>query len=851
VDATAVSQIIARGEGVPARLADLVRRVARGEKVSASPISAREVVVDRMARLTSSQRRLLFVIALIDRPCERDLAGAAAHLPAAAVNDTVDALREEDLVTLRADGRFEIGAETSGAALELAGPSTRAFLSGWIADELASRSRPAGELARFYAAAGQSRMAFEKSRLAAFDALALGAVPEATHHLQVARSFAPSAEDEAAIESMLNAVGAGLRQIPLSRTDASRTDRAPADPASAAPSQPPGRIAALFPHWRMLLGAAVATLTISAIILADRSRTASTVAGLPTTDTLIVAEDDAHRILRTVTGDMTRGFVISARHATAPGNPAWIDSLTRSWTNPMTAPRGQRVALERVTAAGSDLLIVGADRRDTTAVAVDVGDAHALGWSPDGRWLLASLAPSRGSFDAQLVAFHDNGVGVDRRAIDAAPGRSVVEAAWSPDGTRIAWVSRVGVERQLEVFVSDADGRNVRNVSRHPADDQHIAWSPDGRLLAFTSARDGNAELYALSFLETRLWRLTFDAAQDDAARFSSDSRLVAFESTRGGAAAVYVMPALGGDVRRVQSAANLSVVRWIGRPSRYIDRVLVEQPQRVRRGDTGSLRLLAFDQFDEPIDAAGAQWRVLDSLSLTRVSDPDSDELTVVARSDGIARIAGSVGGWRGDTALVALGNGTIALLQGEQPGFWRMLGAPRPVVAGEGVVLLSDREWDSGILSRRAIPLTPGLVLQTSLTAPTRDSHDPAATVSIALVAPEDSGNIDVQAPQFLRQASLSWNAEAGRFIYAVGREVFSELAASVATDGSALPIRMRIEADSTMSFHVGGQLRWRSSLRVLSHRHAARAQVWISSRATGDRVRVRNATIRLEPR
>lgn len=127
----------------------------------------------------------------------------------------------------------------------------------------------------------------------------------------------------------------------------------------------------------------------------------------------------------------------------------------------------------------------------------------------------------------------------------------------------------------------------------------------------------------------------------------------------------------------------------------------------------------------------------------------------------------------------------------------------------------------------------------------------RDPAASVSVAFVAPEDTSTIDAEAPQFLRYASLSWNAESRRLIYAVGREFFSDTTAMPATeDGLRLPIQLRVEPDSTLSFRVAGQQRWRSSLRVISARQSARAQVWISSRATGDRARLSNAAVRIEP-
>ena len=841
--------LVARAGGIPSRLAELVKRVQRGERIETAPVSMRESIVDRVSRLTSVQRRLLFVIALIGRPTPASVAGAAAHLPDAAVDDALRALAAEGLVERTPDGSVDVDDATARASLEIAGASTRAFLSGWIADELSSRKAPPGELARFYAAAGQARPAMEKSRLAAFAALAVGAVPEATHHLQVARRFAATPDEVAAVESLLNAIGAGHRQIGLTAQPIRPNRERPAsEPARHHASGRDSRVRELFPNWRLLLGGAIATLVITSLVLADRGRTSVAATNLPTSDTLLVAEDNAQGILRVVTGDMSRGFVVSSQRVESSGIPAWIDSVPRPFTHPITDPRGQHVALERVTPTGSDLLVISADRRDTTPLVTNAGDARALGWSPDGRWLLASVA-GIGQFDAHLVAFSDFGDRVAQRVIDAAARRSVTEAAWSPDGTRIAWVARVGEERQLEVFVADADGAGQRNISRDPADDQHIRWSPDGRLLAFTSTRDGNAELYAQSFTEAHLWRLTFDPAQDDAAHFSSDGRLVAFESTRGGSAAVYVMPALGGEARRVQSPVTVAVARWAGRGARYVDRVLVEQPLRVARGDTAALRLTALDQFDEPLSISGAEWRLLDSSLATGALDSTEGVLRIVARGQGVARVAASLGGWRFDTALVAVGSGVVPLIRGTRAQYWRPLGVPRPALTDSTVTLLADREWDSGVLSRDVVPLLPGLVLQASLRLP-GESADPSASVNMAFVAPEDSSALDFDAPQFLRYASIGWNAQSRRFVYAVGREFFSEPASGIVAAGSSLNVQLRIEDDSTVSFRLGGRERWRSSLKILATRQSARGQIWISARATGAGAQLSNIGVRIEP-
>lgn len=854
VPAHTVTRVVDAAGGVPARLNELLRRAMSGEDPSPLPVSVRTLIGERLQRLSSAQRRFLLVLAMVGRPMHQHVAANAAHVSTRAAGDMVEALVVAGLARTD-DERVSATELASEVVLDSAEPATRSFLAGWIADALAAEPDPAAaELARFLSLAGLPERAFEHARRAAFDALAIGAVAEATQYLQAARTLAIEPDQQREIASYLAALGSGQRLL-------ADPGGSTAQPPQATPPGPPlhasGQVDVPtwqrhFPNWRFLLGGAIATLVISAAVLAPRPPDEPI--GRAVADTLVVSEGEGSATRRLVTGDIGSGFTVSGPISLT--EPAWLDSLGRPWADAIPSPNGQYVAASLVRGDGSHLLLISADRRDTSIIADGPGEAKALGWSPDSRWLLFSRsgnASSSTEFDNDLHAYPLRDPS-RVRLVDGSPQRAIVEAAWSPDGSRIAWVARVGAERQREVYVSLADGTDAQNVSRHPADDFHIAWSGDGALLAFTSMRDGNAELYALGVDEGRLWRLTRDPAQDDRAAYSTSGRVVAFESTRGGVAGTYVMPALGGEPRRIGGSDVLSVVGWRGGPPRYLDRVRIRTDVVPASGDSATVTVLGLDQQGDSIGVAAVRWEILDPSIATLASAPDSGgtQRVVVGQRPGIARLVASVGEWRFDTAFVRVGTQPIALMTLEPEPTrmreWQVVGSPQPavtIIGGHPLLSLNaDREWDSGVLSRSAFPLAPSLEFAALLMLP-RTVRDPATSVSMALVAPEADDALDHDAPQFLSYASFTWSAEPRRFVFAVGREVHVESARD--SPGAEVDVRLRVEPDSTVTFIVNGAPRWRSALRVITPRQGGEAHAWIGGRATSAAA-IRTASVSL---
>jgi Tol biopolymer transport system component len=101
-----------------------------------------------------------------------------------------------------------------------------------------------------------------------------------------------------------------------------------------------------------------------------------------------------------------------------------------------------------------------------------------LSVSPDGRRLV--FAAGLGVNGFRLAVMNADGSG--RRDLGTGDPSSV---AWSPDGKRIAFASLYG-----RLFVMDADGNGRRRLTGGDGD-SNPAWSPDGNRLAFVREFDG------------------------------------------------------------------------------------------------------------------------------------------------------------------------------------------------------------------------------------------------------------------------------------------------------------------------------------------------------------------------
>jgi Tol biopolymer transport system component len=84
-----------------------------------------------------------------------------------------------------------------------------------------------------------------------------------------------------------------------------------------------------------------------------------------------------------------------------------------------------------------------------------------------------------------------------------------------------------------DIFEADLDGSNLRRLTTEYGYDAEGAYSPDGKLIAFCSTRDGDPDLYVMNADGTDARQLTDAPGYDGGPFISPDGQWVVFRSDR------------------------------------------------------------------------------------------------------------------------------------------------------------------------------------------------------------------------------------------------------------------------------------------------------------------------------
>lgn len=160
--------------------------------------------------------------------------------------------------------------------------------------------------------------------------------------------------------------------------------------------------------------------------------------------------------------------------------------------DPAVSPDGRMIAFASSRDGDSEVYVMDADGSGQRRLTAFYRDDWAPRWSPDGQ-TIAFLSNREGADRIFLV--RADGTGLRRlNAADTTRTGQEADLAWSPDGARIAhaWHPRPGESRIRIVDVRTGAAREIAGVDGA----SQPAWSPDGRLLAFTAGTAAAADLW-------------------------------------------------------------------------------------------------------------------------------------------------------------------------------------------------------------------------------------------------------------------------------------------------------------------------------------------------------------------
>jgi TolB protein len=116
-----------------------------------------------------------------------------------------------------------------------------------------------------------------------------------------------------------------------------------------------------------------------------------------------------------------------------------------------------------------------------------------------------------------------------------------------------------------EIYVTNADGAGLRNLTNGPGNETFPAWSPNGRKVAFLRGRGsrGGADVYVMNADGTGRRMLVPNAAHDLSPAWSSDGRRTAFVGDPSGKSDIHFANADGsGQKNLTRSIARDLVTR-------------------------------------------------------------------------------------------------------------------------------------------------------------------------------------------------------------------------------------------------------------------------------------------------
>lgn len=158
---------------------------------------------------------------------------------------------------------------------------------------------------------------------------------------------------------------------------------------------------------------------------------------------------------------------------------------------PVWSPDGSKIAVTSDNYEG--IYVANADGSDLHMVNAEKGAGYRMAWNADGivdGKKMKAAAKASTVYDTMVAAPAEAASKI--AALKEFEGRTVINPALSPDGTRIAF-QIVG----KGMWMINADGTGLRSLGRG----SHPAWMPDSRTIVYTIVEDNGNQFTASTLM--------------------------------------------------------------------------------------------------------------------------------------------------------------------------------------------------------------------------------------------------------------------------------------------------------------------------------------------------------------